>query len=84
MIVVPYIQASIEDPRERYIVDLDNEMSQILSKRDSNVDEKVKLYLQTLVKFKEKYEPSLTMNQAVGNIGTDLWEFLNAIKNPDK
>ena len=84
MIVVPYIQATIEDPRERYIVDLNNEMSQILSKRDSNVDEKVKLYLQTLVKFKEKFEPSISMNQAVGNIRTDISEFLNTIKNPAK
>ena len=54
--VVPFVK-TIEKPSEKYIHNLDNEMSKILSKNELNIDEKLKLYNNALTKFKERYDP---------------------------
>lgn len=81
MIVVPFIQASIENPSEKYLVDLDNQMSKILTKNDSSIDDKIKLYAQTLIQFKQKYDPSsFHTKDIVGNISSQMSELIQIFK----
>ena len=56
LMVVPFVK-TIEKPSDKYINNLDDEMSKILSKNELNIDEKLKLYNNALTKFKEKYDP---------------------------
>lgn len=51
--VVPYVN-HIQDPIDKYLVELDEEMSSILNRKDLSVDEKLTLYNKTLNKFLNK------------------------------
>lgn len=48
--IVPFVNKQ-EDPIEKYLNDLDEEMSQILARKDLGIDEKLALYNQTLNRF---------------------------------
>lgn len=51
--VVPYVNR-LEDPVEKYLTNLDIEMSEILERQDISIDEKLALYNQALQKFMVK------------------------------
>ena len=55
MMVVPYTH-KVENQQHKYLTDLDLEMSQILSSTNLPVDDKIKLYDQTLRKFNTKFD----------------------------
>ena len=72
--VVPYVN-KIENPNEKYLVDLDDQMSSILVQKNLPIDEKVKLYSQTLTKYLVNYDDKYTGNKNTINnnaIETDL------------
>jgi hypothetical protein len=82
MLVVPYVQAKIENPSERYVVNLDNEMTEILNNKNMTPDQKVKLYAQTLIKFKEKYDPQTT-KQAIDIISSKVSSLIDVQTEAD-
>ena len=55
--VVPYVR-QLESPKNKYLVDLDAQMSGILNK-EIPVDEKIKLYNQTLRRFMINYNEGI-------------------------
>ena len=52
--VVPFVN-KIEDPGEKYLVDLDSEMTEIANGSNMAADDKIKMYNQTLQKFLVNY-----------------------------
>ena len=57
LMVVPFVK-KLENPSEKFLENLDSEMTKILYKTNLSVDEKVKLYHATLNRFKVNYEPN--------------------------
>ena len=53
LMVVPYVN-KLEDPVDKYLFDLDIEMSEILERKDISIEEKLSLYNQALQKFMYK------------------------------
>ena len=56
LMVVPFVK-KLENPSEKFLENLDSEMTEILYKTNLSVDEKVKLYNATLNRFKVNYDP---------------------------
>ena len=52
--VVPFV-SKIPNPTENYLLELDNEMSKIVTDKELSVDEKIKMYNQTLKRFMINY-----------------------------
>jgi hypothetical protein len=55
LMVVPYTKA-LEDPEQAKLVELDTNMSTILADKNTNLDEKIKLYNQTLARYMSKFK----------------------------
>ena len=53
LMVVPFVN-KLQDPEEKYLTDLDNEMSSILKNDKYSIEEKVKNYNKVLSKFISK------------------------------
>lgn len=58
LMVVPYVNR-LEKPIEKYLLNLDSLMSEIVNKKDMSVDEKVKKYAEALVRFRTNYTESI-------------------------
>ena len=56
LMVVPYI-SKIDRQTDKYLIELDNNMSQVLTNQNLSVDQKIKLYNQTLQRFLINYTP---------------------------
>ena len=56
MMVVPFNNNKIENQEQKYLTDLDKEMSLVLSNTKLSDDEKIKLYQQALNKYNNKYD----------------------------
>ena len=61
--VVPFVK-QLENPDEKYLMDIDQDMSQILSQENLSIDQKVKLYNRALEKFTQHYDPNLFGNSS--------------------
>ena len=59
--VVPFVK-HLENPDEKYLTDIDTEMSKILTQDSLSIDQKVKLYNRALEKFTQHYDPNLFVN----------------------
>ena len=57
MMVIPFVK-KLENPSEKFLENLDTEMTTILHTNNISVDEKIKLYNATLNRFKLNYDPS--------------------------
>ena len=76
LMVVPFVN-KIENPTEKYLVDLDDQMSSILLQKNVSIDEKVKLYSQALQKYLVNYDNKYTGSKT---IPPDNAEMINEIK----
>jgi len=80
MLVVPFSPAKIDNPQENYILELDNEMSEIIKKK-LPVDQKMKMYSDLLVRFKETYDPiANNPNNTLNQISQTLDNLVEKIK----
>ena len=61
--VVPFVK-HLENPDEKYLTDIDTEMSKILTQDSLSIDQKVKLYNRALEKFTQHYDPNLFGNSS--------------------
>ena len=61
--VVPFVK-QLENPDEKYLMDIDTDMSKILRQENLSIDQKLKLYNRALDKFTEHYEPNLFGNSS--------------------
>ena len=57
MMVIPFVK-KLENPSEKFLENLDTEMTTILHTNNISVDEKIKLYNATLNRFKVNYDSS--------------------------
>lgn len=64
LMVVPYVP-KLENPSEKYLVDLDSEMSKVLNDKNLQIDQKVKLYNQTLQRFMVNYDSPINATSTV-------------------
>jgi hypothetical protein len=62
--VVPFVKV-LENPDEKYLIDIDNVMSKILRQENLSIDQKLKLYNRALDKFTQQYDPNLFGNSAI-------------------
>src|SRR4051812_12070271 len=62
LMVVPYVN-KLENPAEKYVTDMDSEMSTILSNKNISIDDKVKLYTQILQRFRV-VQPSVVISNS--------------------
>ena len=61
--VVPFVK-QLENPDEKYLTDIDSDMSKILNQENLSVDQKLKLYNKALDKFNQHYDPHLFGNSS--------------------
>ena len=57
MMVIPFVK-KLENPSEKFLENLETEMTTILHTNNISVDEKIKLYNATLNRFKVNYDSS--------------------------
>jgi hypothetical protein len=81
--VVPYTH-KVENPQHQYLNNLDMEMSQILSSTNIPVDDKMKLYDQTLRKFNTKYQQYSESNTNVIPQESAQVQIVNDLNNQAK
>ncbi len=59
--LVPYVK-TLGNPTEKYLEDLDTEMSRILNNKILKTDDKIKMYSSALNRFKVNYDPDILGN----------------------
>ena len=87
LMVVPY-NYLYETPLKQYITNLDNEMSNILNE-NIPIDQKMKLYNNILIKYKENYDPDVlednnqlkTINNLIAEVKQENKEIDDEIKD---
>jgi hypothetical protein len=92
MLLVPFSQ-TLQDPKQKYLLDLDEEMNNILLDKSKSVDEKIKLYNSTLAMFiskKENFDKNSrsedleSLHRIVNNLKDSNVTYSDLIENPNK
>lgn len=82
MLLVPFSDNPLTNPHEKYLLDLDEEMERVLKTKNLTKSEKIKLYTQTLARFKEKFNPEDFNNNKLSDSVAQLVQKIKPLETP--